>query len=61
MTDYPDDLQLQAAAVEQATKAAEDDALYDRLFGKPKPIPLSDEDRETYEALYGPGTGGDHA
>jgi hypothetical protein len=47
------------AALERATEAAEENDLYDSLFGKPKPIPLSDEDRENYEALFGPGSGVD--
>jgi hypothetical protein len=47
------------AALEQATEAAEENDVYESLFGKPKPIPLSPEDQEIYEAAFGPGTGAD--
>jgi hypothetical protein len=48
------------AALERATQAAEEEnATYDRLFGKPKPVPLTEEQRDIYEALYGPGSGVD--
>jgi hypothetical protein len=62
--DFPLDAETIAAlerAMEATQAAQAEEDTYNSLFAPPQPDPLSDEDRATYEALYGPGTGGDAA